>query len=53
MPQSLQNDAKFISLFAFGLCFSAFTFYYLPDMRWFLHGKIHKATVTEADVNYV
>ena len=22
-------------------------------MRWFLHGKIHKATVTEADVNYV
>ena len=22
-------------------------------MRWFLHGKIHKATVTQADVNYV
>jgi len=22
-------------------------------MRWMLHGKIHKATVTEADVNYV
>lgn len=22
-------------------------------MRWFLHGKIHKATVTQADVNYI
>ncbi len=22
-------------------------------MRWFLHAKIHKATVTEADINYV
>ncbi|MDD8018041.1 MAG: aspartate 1-decarboxylase [Bacteroidota bacterium] len=22
-------------------------------MRWHLHGKIHKATVTEADINYV
>jgi aspartate 1-decarboxylase len=22
-------------------------------MRWFLHGKIHKATVTQADLNYV
>ncbi len=22
-------------------------------MRWYLHGKIHKATVTEADINYV
>ena len=22
-------------------------------MRWMLHGKIHKATVTQADVNYV
>ena len=22
-------------------------------MRWHLHGKIHKATVTEADVNYI
>lgn len=22
-------------------------------MRWFLHAKIHKATVTQADVNYV
>lgn len=22
-------------------------------MRWFLHGKIHKATVTQADVSYV
>lgn len=22
-------------------------------MRWFLHAKIHKATVTQADVNYI
>lgn len=22
-------------------------------MRWFLHAKIHKATVTEADLNYI
>lgn len=22
-------------------------------MRWFLHAKIHKATVTQADINYV
>jgi aspartate 1-decarboxylase len=22
-------------------------------MRWFLHAKIHKATVTQADINYI
>jgi len=36
-----------------GFAFWLSPFYYLPDMRWFLHGKIHKATVTQADVNYV
>ncbi len=25
----------------------------MTDMRWFLRSKIHKATVTEADLNYI
>ena len=47
MPQSIQNDAKNLLLFAFGLCFLSFTFYYLTELSRKFAFELAKKTIEQ------